>query len=792
MSKKSKQVLLMLLTAILAVFVGGSLYLYFWLKHSVPVKDGAIELGNITAPVEITFDSLGIPQIWAKSESDGFFALGYCHASDRMFQMDMARRVSQGRLSELLGNITLEMDKRQRQIGHNRLAKIALEQLDEKNRLRLEAYANGVNAYKNSSGALSFEYLLLGATFDSWTVYDCLTLLSYQTWYSDALQNHDQFYGELVKKVGEEKARSLFYLYPDWAPVTIPGTKKIGLLDSITSKSFGWSASGSELASQLMTNSSNSWVIGSDKSVSGKAILASDPHLQINQLPQFWYMLGLHIEDGGINVLGISTPGLPFVIMGHNGQAAWAFTAGGVDVTDIYSEKVNPENNAEYQTPSGWSKFDFAIDTILVSGLDTPVVLTTKITRHGPIIYESDSGYFQSFRWAGYDADINLAASSGFELMRANDFKNFRKIVTSLGALNANWMYADQNGQIGYQLGTPIPKRKGKSNQFSLSGWTNEFEWDSYYPLDKTPHSFNPFQGWLASCNNLSTRNSQFSPVSGSFAADRILRITELLSRKNEFSISDCQEFQFDRTDKYLLRWRWTMAKYLLESGQHELSELINNWDGSTGLDSKETALTMVFLTELRRLTFGDELGEMYQGVRTIWMDEVFNNPNFEFWFDDTNTETIESKDDVTRIAVTRAVDIVSQKTWRDFNSLTMQHPMAGVPALGGLLALNRGTLAWPGTSGTLNASYLIANDDYSFETIVGPSWRFLIDFADIDGALFVLPAGNSGNPMSPHFFDFNQMWQEGKYWNIPISKERVQAKAVSTLLINPISPVGN
>ncbi len=787
MSKKSKQVLLMLLTVVLAICVGGSLYLYFWIKHSIPVREGTIELGGIKEPVEMTFDSMGIPQIWSKSETDGFFALGYLHASDRMFQMDMARRVSQGRLSELLGNVTLEMDKRQRQIGHNRLAKKALGQLDETNRLRLQAYADGVNAYKGSSGALPFEYLLLGAAFDEWTVYDCLTLLSYQTWYSDALQNHDQFYLEFVKKVGEEKARSLFYFYPDWAPVTIPGSSKLGYLNRTPSLEMPINRYQESFGNYLMSNSSNSWVIGPDKSVSGRAMLASDPHLQINQLPQFWYMLGLHIEENNTDVLGISTPGLPFFIMGHNGQSAWAFTAGGIDVTDFYTEKVNPENSDEYQTHSGWSKFDFSIDTILVSGLDTPVVLTTKISRHGPVLYESDSGLCQSFYWAGFDVVINLAASSGFDLMQVNDFRSFQKIVTSLGALNANWMYADQSGNIGYQLGTPLPKRRGNPNQFSRPGWTNDFEWSGYYSLDKTPHVQNPSQKWLASCNNLSTRSSEFPPMSGSFAADRIMRISELLNQKNEFSINDFQTFQFDRTDNYLLRWRWTIAKYLLESGQHELSELINNWNGSTGLDSKETALTMAFLNELRRLTFSDELGEMYQGVRTIWMDEVFHNKNYEFWFDDINTDTIESKEDIARLAVNKAVEIVGQKTWRDFNSLTMRHPMAGVPILGGLLALNRGTLAWPGTAGTLNASYLIANEDNSFETIVGPSWRFLIDFADIDGALFVLPAGNSGNPMSPHFFDFNQMWQEGKYWNIPISKERVKAKAASTLILNPI-----
>jgi len=197
MSRKTKQVLFLLLTVVLATLVGGSLYLYFWLKNSIPVRDGTVFISGINETIQITFDQMGIPQVWAKTEHDGNFALGYLHASDRLFQMDMARRMSQGRLSELLGTVTLDLDKKQRRLGHNRMAAKALFTLEEKNRLRLQAYADGVNAYTLTSGAPPFEYLLLGAKFEEWTVFDCLTLLSFQTWYSDALQNHDQFYLEL-------------------------------------------------------------------------------------------------------------------------------------------------------------------------------------------------------------------------------------------------------------------------------------------------------------------------------------------------------------------------------------------------------------------------------------------------------------------------------------------------------------------------------------------------------------------------------------------------------------------
>ena len=786
MSKKTKQVLFLLSTVVLATIAGGSLYLYFWLKNSVPVRDGAVAVLGINNDIEITFDKMGIPQIWSKTEPDGYFALGYLHASDRLFQMDMARRVSQGRLSELLGKVTLDLDKKQRQVGHNRIARKALPGLDEINRQRLQAYAEGVNAYTKTSGAPPFEYLLLGAAFEEWTVYDCLTLLSFQTWYSDALQNHDQFYLELKETIGAEKAATLCYTYPDWAPVTIPESKKIGQTNPSSEYNFVPTYESNGIESYLMSNSSNGFVVAPRKSTGGHSILASDPHLPINQLPQFWYMVGLHIVENNMNVLGISAPGLPYIVMGHNGRAAWAFTAGGIDVTEFYSEKINPQDTSQYQTPLGWNQFDYVTDTIIVNGLDTPIVLTTRITRHGPVMIETNDTTVQSFRWAGYDSNLNLAASSGFDLHSVKDFSEFQKSVTNLGALNANWMYADINGNIGYQLGTPIPVRPFKSNCNALPGWSDDYEWTGYYALDKTPQSLNPSQGWLANSNNLQTKSPEFPMLSGSFAADRIIRITELMTQTNEISADDCKRFQFDRTDSYLLRWRRDMARVLVELGHHELSDLINNWDGSTGLDSRETALTMVFLTQLEQLTFEDELGEMYQGIRTIWLDEIFHNESFHFWFDDIKTDTTETIDDISRRAISNAVEIVGQKSWKEFNSLTMRHPMSEVPIIGSLLNLNRGTNPWPGSAGTLNASYIVPKEDTTFQTIVGPSWRMVVDFADVDAASFVIPAGNSGNPMSPHFFDFNQMWQDGRYWSIPISEERVKKNSASVLILQP------
>ncbi len=362
---------------------------YVILKLSVPVTDGTVSLVEIERSIDITFDRMGICQVWAQTENDAYFALGYQHAADRMFQMDLSRRIATGRLSEMLGDVTREIDIFQRRIGHYRLAADALATLSEKNRKRLEAYAKGVNAYKQNCRSMPFEYRFLPVTFEEWTVADCLALLSFQTWFSNALMNRDEFYLELQDKVGRELAQSMVFPYPDWAPTTVPEKTALGwnLPDERpslprTSGSIlktpdvaGDAGAYSNLyepfqraiAAELfrnfslpmqMTHSSNAWVVGPSKSTTGHAMLASDPHLELTRLPQFWYAAALHAEADSLNVLGITTPGLPFFVMGHNGQAAWAFTAGGIDVIDYRELEINPDNSNQYRADNEWLDFE--------------------------------------------------------------------------------------------------------------------------------------------------------------------------------------------------------------------------------------------------------------------------------------------------------------------------------------------------------------------------------------------------------------------------------------------------
>ncbi len=785
----------MVVSLCLAVVLGGGFYVHFWLKSSVPIRAGIISTNAIEREVEITFDQMGIPQIWAETEHDGYFALGYLHANDRLFQMDMARRMSQGRMSELLGKIALESDIRQRRVGHNRIADAAIKNLSGANRRKLQAYTDGVNYCQSTAKALPFEYLLLGKEFENWKVYDCLTLLSFQSWFSDALQNHDQFFLKLSESVGEELAKSLCFVYPDWAPVTVPEATIIGMRESakaaIEYAKLKFPVRAKWKPSQtpyLMTNSSNAWVVGPNKSKSGQAMLASDPHLQINQLPQFWQMIGLHIKETNINVLGITAPGLPFVIMGHNGAAAWAFTAGGVDITDYYLEEISAEDSTLYRTASGWKKLKFVVDTIIAADLDSSVILKTSITRHGPLFDNlSESNKTYSFKWAGYDVDLNLSCSAAFALQEVTSFEKFRKIVTSLGALDANWLYADKNGNIGYQLGTPIPIRQTTNFCLPLSGTKAEHDWQGYYPLSETPYSLNPEQNWLASCNNLPSRAAEFAELSGSFMPGRIMRITELMDKFETISTSDLSKFQNDRVDVYLLRWQQVMLSALSKLGESDLADMIRNWDGSTSVGSKETSIAVEFVEQLRKHIFEDELGELSGGVRSFWIDELFENVDLHFWFDDLSTkDAVETASEISVRAMSAALKIVDGRSWGELNSLSMNHPMGQVPILGDYLTLNHGPWEWPGTASTLNASYLASNSENGYSTVVGASWRFVIDFSKVDEAEFILPSGNSGNPMSEHFFDFYDFWRYGGKWKVPLSYDKVKERAVSVLTIEP------
>ncbi len=773
--------LFVLIVVLILFAVGGS---YLVLKNSLPEESGEIRVAKISNDIEITFDKMGLPQIWAESRRDAFFAMGWQHAADRLFQMDLTRRVSYGRLSEIFGDVTLEMDKLSRQVGHYRMARDQMSRLSARNRVLLEAYSAGVNAWVRQSAAMPFEFYILQYDFDEWKPVDCLTILSFQTWFSDALQNNDLFFVSLFDKLGPEEAHKLYTGYPEWAPYTVPEKKGTAAAPDIRQRMARRFLAGG-LNPFVMSTSSNSWVVAPSKSASGAAMLASDPHLELARLPQFWYYAGMHAQKDSLNVMGITTPGLPLVVMGYNGKAAWAFTVGGVDVTEYYREQVNPQDSLQYAVDDGWENFGFFPEEITVAGRDQPVNFTVKTTRHGPLVMGPDSNHIAyAFDWAGFDVDLNKTFSAAVDLMQVDNFEDFRPLVTNFGALDANWMYADVKGNIGYQLGSPIAIRPADYDNAPIDGRTVEDLWQGYYPLDQTPHSYNPPRGWLATANNKHQSPLEGVDIPGNYFANRIMRISDLLGQDKKFSAADFKVMQQDRIDASLIHFRDIVKEALRKNLEKTFGDEVLAWKGDTGLDSRPAAFLNLLQQELKTRIFKDELGKIYKKVRIIWVEQLLAS-NSGAWYDDVTTEKVESRDDILAAAIVAAENKTQNKTWGDFQSFTMAHPLSVVPLLSGWLDLKKGPMPWPGTEGTINVSFSLFADD-AFNAVVGPSWRFVVDFSKPLEGEMVIPAGNSGNPMGEHFMDFYEMWKNGEYWPVSLDKQTTYGRAAQVLKLQP------
>lgn len=812
MKPKSKKIILTIFITIILFIAFAVIYFNYIVQSSLPITNGEIKIKEIKNAVEITFDKMGIPQVWAKTEADAWFAVGWLHANDRLFQMELTRKVSQGRLSEMFGDITLEFDRMQRKIGHTRIAKSYIDKIPETEQRFLQAYVDGINTWADSITHLPFEYFLLGLEFEPWKIEDCLTILSFQTWFSDALQNNDELFYFASENYGEDRAKELFVDYPDWGEKTIPQSKdeiknKPELALNLTTniyKNFNIINKSNQSTNIIkssilkflfnqqrfpmqMAHSSNCWAVSPSRTKNNHAIFASDPHLDITRLPQFWYYVGVHAEEFNLNVVGITAPGLPVIVMGHNGKAAWAFTAGGVDITDQYVEKINPDDSSQYKTPEGWKNFQIIDELIYSSSSNQPETLNVKITRHGPVMATNDSlGLAYALRWAGYDKSLAEAIKAGFFLPKINSFEDFRRNVTRFGALDANWMYADADGNIGYQLGTPIPVRKQFNNNLRFNGWDNENEWQGYHKLEETPHTYNPKRGFLATSNNKPGQENLDYELYGNFAYDRIMRITELLNSSKIFSMADFVSFQMDSKSKYLLRWRDEAVNILQQLHQNELSKKIILWDGSGEKNSREMAIIETWLHLIRELTFEDELGKLCKRINFLLLEKE-SLPADSRWYDNEKTkDKTENRSDILLAAMEKTIKLVGEKNWGQMQFLTVAHPLAQVPILSGFLDLERGPFPRGGTAGTLNASFNTLEND-QFKCIVGPSWRFIIDFSNVDQTTIALPAGQSGHPLSTHFFDFYPKWAKGGRWNVPISKNLVYNNNISLLKLTPV-----
>ncbi|MGH7533891.1 MAG: penicillin acylase family protein [Gemmatimonadales bacterium] len=736
-----------------------------WLARSVAQEAGVASVAGLSAPVQVTFDAKGIPQVWAATSNDAIEALGWLHASERLFQMELIRRVAEGRLAELFGAKALPLDSLARRMGFARRGRQDVRDLDPATRTMLEHYVTGINAWIARAPVLPPEFVLLRTHPAPWTLDDVAAVAIYQTWFASALMDKNAEYRDLLSRLGPS-ARKLVGAYDEWSPATVPDRKAAAGADR-----YG------------MALASNSWVIAPSRSASGAALHESDPHLQTDQAPGLWYIAGLHAKDG-LDVVGGTAPGLPFIAMGHNATIAWAFTVAPVHLLDEYREHFAPGDTLRVLTPTGWAPVRVIAESIFVQGEPAPRVLQVLETPRGVVTeHHGDSGV--SMHWAGFDFSAASLLAHGDSLMRASDFSTFRRAVTGFAALSVNWTYTDLHGHIGYQLGTPIPIRD-TTNAFVLHDAADpNVGWHGYRALDDTPHSYDPAAGWLATCNNQAVPADWPYTLPGFYDDYRIVRAAALLSEKDRWSSTDVQQMQGDVVSVGVLRFRALMASGAEKAGQAELAAKIRGWTGESTAGDTLAALYAYWRRDLTRELFEDELGSRWQEGEPL-VDGVVTG-NVKDIIDDHRTPEVEDAADISARAIGRAIDEARGRTLGQVQTLTVRHPLSVVSLLNRWLHLTRGPYPMGGDPTTLDASYRAYDRTTgTFRVIVGPSMRFVLDWAQPDDFSMTIPMGESGNPLSPHFDDFLTLHSAGGRWVVPFSRDSVESRAVSVLRLEP------
>ncbi|MEZ5357803.1 MAG: penicillin acylase family protein [Candidatus Zixiibacteriota bacterium] len=797
--KKFKWIGGVVIAAILSVIVG----MYFYLRSTIPDYSTDMTSSGVSESVTISRDSYGMPHIFAASEKDAVFALGFCSAQDRLFQMDMVRRAIRGQLAEIVGKDAIEIDQMYRTITAGKSVEEMYDALPDSLKELMIAYSNGVNLYlEQHSEKLPIEFSLLGYEPNPWKPADCLTVLYYMAWALNFSYDSELTLAAMINKVGEDMAKQVFIEYPAGMPTIFPS----GYTMAHMSRTVDNIRLARSLTGAPMRGASNNWVVSGKKSVTGMPLLANDMHLGM-VAPSIWYEA--HWSTPTVNVSGVMLAGAPLIVAGANQQVAWGFTNVMADDADYYLEKINPVDSSQFEYKGNWESLDIQYDTIAVLN-DSAHVFPIRRTRHGIIVDEitdstvrGDTAYSIAMRWT--IVDFGHEAEGIYRLNKAASIDDCEAAAELFKCPGQNWVYADDQGDIGFWAAVGIPIRNGFDGQSLLPGWSGEYEWDGYLPTDKQPHVRNPERGWMASANNKHMDDSYPYYITHCYApSERFERIAALLTEKEKLSIDDFKRIQYDN---YLLvgeRWAPDIiaavsGKELTETEKTALDSLAG-WDYYAPKESVPAAIFHVTWQHLIENTFkphlGDTLYEYFVSENNFTVHKAMQNlksiPESD-WFDNSETGERETLADVIAESFNQAVaeltsaygENVADWHWGEFHTLTIFHPIGRVlPFVGGML--NIGPYPVGGGSHSINPSLYRLNGSYKM--VAGASQRHIFDLSDIDNSLRIIPTGISGNFMSPHYKDQSEMWLNGDYRPFVLSSDRIEADIVTKMQIIPTS----
>jgi penicillin amidase len=696
----------------------------------------------------------------------------------------------------VLGDATLDTDKFLRTVGLRRATEKDWEVLETETRQVLQDYADGVNAFIESHrDRLPLEFTLLGFEPAPWTPHDTLAWGKVMSLDLGGNWDTELLRARLIAHLGEEKAHDLLPPYPEAGPFIIPPEARsyAGLGDTSLSsyaRVIQW------LGADGPGIGSNNWVVDGSLTASGKPLLANDTHLGI-QLPSIWYEMGLH--GGDFNAVGFTFPGVPAVVIGHNGRIAWGVTNLDPDVQDLYLEKINPENPNQYEFMGQWEDMEVITEEIKVKGQEA-VVLEVRLTRHGPLLNDVIDGLEQptALRWTALDA--MRIFDSAVPISAAQDWDSFRDALRNWDAPSQNFVYADVEGNIGYQSSGRIPIRAKGDGTVPVPGWTGEYEWTGYIPFDELPFVYNPPTHFVVTANHKVVPDDYPYFLSSQWAPGyRAQRITDLLTAKAASAPLTPDDFRDIQADVHSLPDEF-LTPYILEAApENELEERtlnqVRGWDHVNSADSPGAAILAVFYQELSRAIFADELGDellddYYGGHTLLAMEAILVDANSP-WLDDVTTPGAETRQDIVQRAFTETVNRLSDQlgdrpekwAWGRLHTATFVHNPLGQSGIALLERLvNKGPFPMGGSGYTVNNTGY--NRDFEQRTVA--SQRQIVDLNDWSNSRSQHTVGQSGQPMHKHYADMIQAWRAVKHHPMLFDRGQIEAEQEGTLILQP------
>ncbi len=810
-------------------------------RRPLPQVSGTLRLDGLSGQVEVLRDAQGIPQVYADTPADLFRAQGFVQAQDRFFEMDFRRHVTAGRISELLGESTVETDMYIRTMGWRRVAAQELDQLAPDTKAYLQAYSDGVNAYINGKSAtdLSLEYTALalnGLDYhpEKWTPVDSLAWLKAMAWDLRGNMTEEIDRTRLSVDRTPEQVDELYPRYPydksapiltspgagpaGVSPRTAPGQAAPEVLDALQR--------GVDAIPDLMGQGggigSNSWVVSGDHTVSGKPLLANDPHLSTS-IPGIWYQMGLHCRtvDSAcpFDVSGFTFAGMPGVVIGHNRDIAWGMTNLDPDVTDLYLEKVTGKTYLYDGKQVPLTERD---EVIRIAGRSSRLI-TVRSTRHGPLLSDvsaelssvganaevgaeapaRDNGYAVALSWTALTP--RPTADAIFLFDKATSWTQFRQAASRFAVPSQNLVYADRAGNIGYQAPGAIPIRRGnRSGDYPAEGWLSKNDWSGrYVPFDELPNVLNPPEGFIVTANQAVTGPGYRYHLSDSpDHGYRSQRIRTLLTQQfldgSRVDVDDMTRMQLDDRNPmgpvlvpYLMRQLLTSSYY--SDGQR----LLLDWDFTQPADSAAAAYFNVVWSNLLRLTFHDQLPEsLWPDGGQRWMAVVTNllrQPDSQWW-DDAETEgVVEDRDMILSKAMLEARDELTRKValspqqwqWGRLHQLHLENQSLGQSGIGVVEAIfNRGPFAVGGGGASVDATSWDAAAGYGVTS--APSMRMVVDLDDLDRSRWINLTGASGHPALGHYRDQTPLWVEGRTLPWSFDPDVVREATEDRLVLEP------